>query len=562
MIERWALCAYPLSAAYLSKIRTLLGSDLQPAVLSEMRRATIWSMVAALRRIRAAEGYVLLEDAGVSPLQPVLQFLLSLTRCRTLAVIDGNLERVPFTRARGLLEVPALAGATLSGLWSALLCWFELRRLAAAGRPESRRAPLRRVAVLRTNLWFGLKAGGSVGHTAGVINALARQCDSVDVLSPDALPLVHPPVAVAIVPPPRRYGYPYELNYYTYHRRFVRDASAFLGARRPDFLYHRISLGGYAGVSLARRLRLPLVLEYNGSEVWVSQHWGTALRFPGLATMAEDVPLAQADVVTTVSEVLGDELRRRGVPEERIVVHPNGVDPQMFDPDRYTIEERRGLRARLGFAADDVVCTFVGTFGRWHGVTLLAAVIRAMVTDAAEWMRRQRVRFLFVGDGLYMNEVRGTLDSAVANGCAVLTGLVPQHHAPLYLAASDILLSPHVPNPDGSRFFGSPTKLFEYMAMGKAIVASDLEQIGSILQPALRVSDPERAETTSDAVAVLVEPGNAAELRAAIELLVARAGLRSRLGTNARARVLGHYTWDHNVRAVMDRLRQLHGERQ
>ena len=48
----------------------------------------------------------------------------------------------------------------------------------------------------------------------------------------------------------------------------------------------------------------------------------------------------------------------------------------------------------------------------------------------------------------------------------------------LYPAACDILASPHVPNSDGTPFFGSPTKLFEYMAMGKGIVASDLDQIG------------------------------------------------------------------------------------
>ena len=560
MTERWALCAYPLSAAYLSRLRTLLGHDLQPAVLSEMRRSTVWSMVAALRRVRAAEGLVLLEDAGETPLQPVLQFLVSLTRCRALAVIDGRFQRTAFTRLRGLLEAPALAGATLAGLWSALLCWFELQRLARAPRLQTRQPALGRVAVLRTNLWFGLKAGGSVGHTAGVINALAHRCDGVDVLSPDALPLVHPPARIIIVPPPRRYGYPYELNYYSYHRRFLRAASTFLAGHRPDFLYHRISLGGYAGVSLARRLRLPLVLEYNGSEVWVSQHWGTALRFPGLARMAEDVPLALADVITTVSEVLGDELRQRGVPGERIVVHPNGVDPAMFDPARYPAADRIRLRQTLGLTPDDVVCTFVGTFGKWHGVTLLAEVIRKLVAEEEAWLRAHRVRFLFVGDGLYMGEVRRTLDTAIAGGYAVLTGLVPQHEAPMYLAASDVLLSPHVPNPDGSRFFGSPTKLFEYMAMGKAIVASGLEQIGEILQPAIGVDGSTADAAAPGAVAVLTEPGNADDLRAGIRLLVEHPDLRAHVGANARARVLSNYTWDHNVAAVLERLRHLHGQ--
>ena len=81
-----------------------------------------------------------------------------------------------------------------------------------------------------------------------------------------------------------------------------------------------------------------------------------------------------------------------------------------------------------------------------------------------------------------MNDVKEILGEFLSSSFVCLTGIVPQKDAPKYLVASDILVSPHIPNADGSRFFGSPTKLFEYMAMGKAIIASDLEQIGEILK--------------------------------------------------------------------------------
>ena len=92
-----------------------------------------------------------------------------------------------------------------------------------------------------------------------------------------------------------------------------------------------------------------------------------------------------------------------------------------------------------------------------------------------------KVRLLLIGDGGKMPLVRDILQRSGAIGRAVLTGTVPQSDTPGYLATADIFASPHVPNPDGSPFFGSPTKLFEYMAMGRAIIASDLDQIGEVL---------------------------------------------------------------------------------
>ena len=125
----------------------------------------------------------------------------------------------------------------------------------------------------------------------------------------------------------------------------------------------------------------------------------------------------------------------------------------------------------------------------------------------------------------------------------ILAGLVPQEEAPKYLAACDVLASPHVPNPDGSRFFGSPTKLFEYMGMGKAIVASDLEQIGEVL---------EHRKT-----AWLVKPGDVQDLADGILKLAEDEDLRNELGRNAREEALRNYTWDGHVRRTLDKLEEI-----
>jgi glycosyltransferase involved in cell wall biosynthesis len=278
---------------------------------------------------------------------------------------------------------------------------------------------------------------------------------------------------------------------------------------------------------------VPLVLEYNGSEVWVARNWGRPLRYEQLALDAQAASLRHAHLVVTVSEPLANELVEQGVEPDRVVWHPNGVDADRFDPARFSDAERFALRDRYGIPHDAVLVTFVGTFGQWHGVDVLASAIR---TETDRW-RRAGVRFLLVGDGLKMPDVRRELSGL--DDLATLAGLVAQDEAPLHVAASDILVSPHVANADGSPFFGSPTKLFEYMAAGKAIVASDLDQIGDVLR---------------DDLAVLVAPGDVDGLVRGLRTAIENPARRHELGARARERVLERYTWGHHVDTILDAL--------
>jgi glycosyltransferase involved in cell wall biosynthesis len=127
-------------------------------------------------------------------------------------------------------------------------------------------------------------------------------------------------------------------------------------------------------------------------------------------------------------------------------------------------------------------------------------------------------------------------------GRVVMTGRVPPSEIPSYLAACDVVVSPHMPLPDNTPFFGSPTKLFEYMAAGKAIVASRLGQIGDVL-------DHERT-------ALLVEPGEPAALVAALKRLAGDPALRERLGRSAQVEAQQH-TWLANAQRVVDAFEDL-----
>jgi len=547
------LSNYPLSRAFRSRLEQHFGSGIHLINIAELRQVSFVKLVRALRQIRAERLSVAIEDEASAALLPVLELLATVTRARRLQVIDMRLEQRAFTRGRAALHGLSLAAESLRAALDLLASRIALRSLMRAARSAAVPGSSNRVAYLNCNLWFGLKAGGSVGHISGVANSLMDAgLDLLLFTAGDRL-LVDDRAHFVSLPPPRMLAVPVETSQYRFGRRCFTAIRQTLTHTNVRFIYQRNSLGNYAGVALSRRLGVPLVLEYNGSEAWVAKNWGRPLRFHDTAALAEDVNIRHAHLIVTVSDVLRDELLERGVEPERIVTYPNCIDPATFDPERFSAEANAQTRREIGFGPGDVIATFIGTFGQWHGVDVLAQAIRRMVLERRKQLDALQLRFLLIGDGQKMALVRDALAIPDADRYVHLAGLVPQRAAPRFLAASDLLLSPHVGNADGSRFFGSPTKLFEYMAMGRGIVASDLDQIGEVLRPAVVLPGRLPAGTAGDdgAVAVLVPPGDVDRLIEGIELLAGDRALRDALGRNARHLALSRYTWRHHVAAIL-----------
>lgn len=229
-----------------------------------------------------------------------------------------------------------------------------------------------------------------------------------------------------------------------------------------------------------------------------------------------------------------EECFARGIEPGKILINPNGVDPDLYSP---AIE---GSGARRRYHLDGkVVIGFIGTFAKWHGRGV-AKAFGLLLRDFPDY--RQKVRLLMIGDGVTMQSVKENLRDFGATEYAILAGLVPQERGPEYLAACDILVASHKPNPDKTPFFGSPTKLFEYMAMGKGIVASDLDQIGEVLM--------------HDVSAWLVKPGDAASLMQGLKVLIDDGQKRERLGRVARQEVIAKYTWKEHTRKIIQKLEE------
>ena len=373
-------------------------------------------------------------------------------------------------------------------------------------------------------------SGGAITHFCGFLGGMAENQAACEVFSGTELPFALP-FPIRHIPRHRRRFVFSESLMLSYNWEFARKARRLLRGRRPKAFYQRHGRFVIAGALLARALGVPLVLEYNGSEVWFADHWDPA-RFAPWLRMGEEISLWAASRIVVVSEALQAELIARGLPRERILVNPNGVDPAKFHPQHSGDPVRR----KLGFEPHHIVAAFLGTFSYWHGVEVLQEAIRKLLSQTSDTVT-EKLRFLLIGKGPLHQEMRTALREYEAQGRVVFTGQIPHDEAPAHLNAADVLLSPHVPMPDGQPFIGSPTKLFEYMAMSKTIIASRLDQLEKVL--------------SHNETALLVEPGNAEELAAAILLAASNPGLRDRLGRNARLAAVAKHTWKMNAAKVL-----------
>jgi len=467
--------------------------------------------------------YVHEGDLPRTALQAVCLVAIATARSSRFVVEERALGRPGFL-FRALVRTAVAVPSEL--LRSTLLAQRLLRASRRPARLPKHAAETRKALYLRVDpslRWLGMQVGGAATHTTGVINGFAENGVEVEVLAAER-PVGTERARFVQVPARRVLHLIGSLTYADYGEDMV-DAAAELSA---DFVYQRYQLGTDAGLSIARRLRVPLVLEFNGSELWIERHWRSGrTALGGVLGQVERRNLIDASLVVVVSEALREIALALGAAPERVLVNPNGVDLDALAPYRALSAAR--WRAHAGLP-DSPTVGFIGTFGRWHGVTLLPALVEAV----------PEARWVIVGDGELFPKVKADIEARGLAERVVMTGVVERPQALELLSCADVFVSPHVRNEDATPFFGSPTKLFEYMGLQKPIVASDLDQIGQILE--------------HERTALLCEPGDIDEAAAAIRRLLLDPVLRTRLAKAALELAGGHYTWKAHVRRILDAL--------
>lgn len=298
--------------------------------------------------------------------------------------------------------------------------------------------------------------------------------------------------------------------------RLVRAAREF----QPDFIYERYNLFLLAGLMLKRRLGLPLLLEVNAPLAEERGRFG-GLGLPWLARWAEGRVWRGADFVLPVTEVLAGHVAAAGAARERIEVIPNGINQSHFAdaPPPETAKRQLGLDGAL-------VLGFTGFVRDWHGVD---RVIRWMATDDAP----ANAVLMVVGDGPVRADLERLAAELAVAGRVRFTGVIPRDRVPEHVASFDVALQPAVVA------YASPLKLFEYLALGKAVVAPRQPNIEEIL--------------VHEDNALLFDAAAPGALEQALTRLCADAGLRRRLAAAAAATIVKRdLTWLGNARRVTE----------
>ena len=298
-----------------------------------------------------------------------------------------------------------------------------------------------------------------------------------------------------------------------------RELAAALERARPyDLLYERYSLWSFAAMEHARAVGIPGLLEVNAPLIEEqAEHRG--LRDVAGAERATALAFRAATALLAVSAEVAAWLKRSSPEPRRVHVLPNAVDPERFRPD---------VPPTIPGPPGTFTLGFVGSMKPWHGLHVLIEAF-ALLHD-----RVAATRLLLVGGGPEDAAVRRALADRGLEPASRLVGAVAPDEVPGFITSMDTAVAPYA---DARTFYFSPLKVFEYLAAGRAVVASAVGQLKTVIRHGVN--------------GLLCPPGDPEALAAVLQQLQREPGLRARLATGARASVVPRHTWDRQSARVL-----------
>jgi len=296
---------------------------------------------------------------------------------------------------------------------------------------------------------------------------------------------------------------------------------------KPQVIYERHCLFD-PGIFVAKLLRVPIILEVNGLMVDEERMAGISSHFK-LKFAFEKFAFRNVNSIVSVTSGIANELvKRYSVLRNKIFVVPCGVNLDAFEP-----LNKKECRRKLGLPLENPLLCFVGSLSPWSCLNNIIEALPYVIKENPE------ANFLLVGGypPHLLKEYKEIVRKLGLEKSVIFTEMVDHDLIPLYINASDVCFCLRC----GGMVEGfSPIKLYEYMACGKAVIASD--------EPGLNFLKKINA-------GVVVDPSNIEEMSSEINRLLSDPEMRKEMGNNSRRYVTERHSWENIARRIAQIMR-------
>jgi glycosyltransferase involved in cell wall biosynthesis len=292
------------------------------------------------------------------------------------------------------------------------------------------------------------------------------------------------------------------------------------------WVYERLTSFQALGRQFKRR-GIPWVIETNAPLHLEAKTERKSIAFASLARRVELNAYRDCDAIVCISNALKDAITAEGrVPASKVLVVPNGVDTEFFNPSQHVPHRLTSL----------FTVGFVGGLYGWQSLDLLLEAISELRVEGIE------MAATIVGDGLMRSAWEGRSRAMGLESHVTFAGQVRWPEVPGYIAGFDVGYSGQTVLGLGSMYH-SPLKLYEYQAMGKAVVAAAFDDSSRLLATAGR--------------GYLFTPASKQELKKALRAAFEQRHTLTSRAQEIRKAVVQQHSWRARVTPMIGAIREL-----
>ena len=294
---------------------------------------------------------------------------------------------------------------------------------------------------------------------------------------------------------------------------------------KADIIYERGYFSMLSGVKTAKELGIFHVLEMNAPYPEEKVQMEGKGLFHNKAVVAEKIQCTKTDLLVVVSSALKRYfIERTGIAENKVLITPNAVNPAYLDNSL----SKEAARAAFNWSNEDLVFGFVGSIFPYHGVDKLI--------EAFALLKGGNKKLLIVGGGELLPQYKQRVEDLGISHLVVFTGAVPHQRVYNLISAMDIAMMAD------SNWYGSPVKIFEYGALGKAVIAPNTEPVLDVMK------------NMQDGILC---KNNIPDILSAMSQLQEDEMLRAQLAVAWQEKVLKYHNWRVVSQNIIEQIRML-----